>query len=396
MNWRIPLTLLALLLLAALAWWWHRTYELRQVEVPAALSGEARRNPLYGLRAVLRAQGHDADTVARLEIDALPASGPRLLVLALDPRQLREREAWDLLAWVHAGGDLLARLPPSAEGRPPELLAALGLGLNGHESCIDWENPDPRPVRPEDPLDELAMEELLEELGLRPHSTRYCSRVRLLPEAPDDALEWDFSYGNAEQGYVLARFRHGAGLVTLASQLDLLRTAALRSPAQQAAAHQLLAPSLVEGVQVRMVYATPLPPLHVLLVQQGWPLLLPLLLALLAWLWARMQRFGPELPEPSMPRRALTEHLRAAGEHAQRSGRSAALLSPLRRRAQASLQRSRPDLAALEPSEQSQALARLLDLPASRVHAALYSPRLDRSLEFVDAVRLLIRLSKRP
>ncbi|MCG6117992.1 MAG: DUF4350 domain-containing protein [Aquimonas sp.] len=396
MSWRIPLTVFSLLLLAALGGWWHLTYELRSVEVPTALTGEARRNPLYGLREVLRAQGRDAETLAQLDIEALPGQGPRLLVLALDPRQLREREAQSLLQWVHSGGHLLARLPPSSEGRAPELLSSLGLALIDHESCIDWRSPQTQPASAIDALDEAAMEELMEDLGWRPHSTRFCSRVRMLPEDADDTFEWDFSYGNAEQGYVLARFRHGAGLVTLASQLDLLRTAALRSPEQQAAAHQLLAPSLADGVQIRMVFATPLPPLHVLLVQQGWPLLLPLLLALLAWLWARMQRFGPVLPERAIPRRALAEHLRAAGELAQRSGRSAALLAPLRRRAQASLQRSRPELAALEPAEQSQALARLLDLPPVRVYTALYSPRLDRSLDFVDAVRLLIRLSQRP
>src|SRR5581483_10901562 len=112
--------------------------------------------------------------------------------------------------------------------------------------------------------------------------------------------------------------------------------------------------------KVHLVYAADVPPLYVLLVKRGWPALVPALLALLAWFWARSQRFGPLLPLAPADRRALREHIRAAGEFTFRRRRAAALYAPVRRAFDERLRRDDPAVAALAArSGHSPALVRV-------------------------------------
>src|SRR5262249_29720889 len=153
--------------------------------------------------------------------------------------------------------------------------------------------------------------------------------------------------------------------------MDFLRTDELKRPGYAAFAWQVLAPALQQGGTVHLVYSTDVPPLHVLLVRYGWPALLPALAALLAWLWLRSQRFGPLLPVASAHRRALREHIYAAGEFTFRRGRGLALYAPLKRAFDERLRRDDPALAALDGEALAAELAKRNGLSTAAVQLAL-------------------------
>jgi uncharacterized protein (TIGR03382 family) len=392
---------LALLLtaFAALSWW--QNFEWRERPRRAALKGEARSNPLYGLEVILRGRGYTVKSLPRLKASGLPET-PALLVLDADLRTWPAAESQALLDWVQEGGQLLVGLPPGGEGTgAAPLLDLLGLELSYEYSCIDWKYAPPPFARKAskraatlEHADGISDGEALQRWLA--FEQRYCSHQRLRPLEHRRLFDFSWTYGNRKTGYVFARLPLGQGAIAFASDLRFLRTEALRQPANAALTWQLLAPALQDGTQVLLVRGSALPPLHVLLVHEGWAILLPLFLALLAWLWRRSQRFGPLLPAASAPRRALREHLRAAAELALRERAGARLLQPLRRRLLSRLSLRAPELAALPGTALAAELARRHGLPAAAVDRALFSQRLQRPEALAEAVRIIHQLSEQP
>lgn len=391
---------LVLVLIGLGAWWWN-TFELKEVTRRLPLSGEARINPLYGLQTVLRERGLDVRTQAQFRAEGLPPQ-PGLVVVSADLRSLSWPSTEALLDWVAAGGQLLVALPPPEGGSAP-LLDHFDAWTQAGQTCIQWKYTTPpaaqkaakraRGSTPALP----SLEELFDPARLLLlDANSWCGSHRL--HLGEDLQEQDFDwlYGNATDGWLLARLRHKGGQITFASQLDFLETRALRSPANAALTWQLLAPALESRPEVLLVYAADLPPLHVLIVRHGWPILLPLLLALLAWMWMRSQRFGPLQPEVATPRRALREHLRAAAELALRRRQGSALLKPLRQRVLQRVALSQPEIAALPARELAQALAARHTLSPTAVEQALFDIRIERPAALAEAVRTLHRLSLRP
>lgn len=390
---------LALLLVGLGVWWWN-TFERKEVTRRLPLSGEARINPLYGLQTLLRERDLEVQTQAQFRPEALPAQ-PGLVVLSADLRGLSWPATQALLDWVEAGGQLLVAMPAPDGGSAP-LLEHFDFWTQTSPTCIHWKYTAPPAAQkaakralgsaPQLP----TLEELLDPLRQLQSADRWCASHRL--QFGDDLGEQDFDwlYGNATDGWLFARLRHGGGQITFSSQLDFLGTRALRSPAHSALAWQLLAPALEAEPAVLLVYAADLPPLHVLIVRHGWPILLPLLLALLAWMWMRGQRFGSLQPEVATPRRALREHLRAAAELALRRRQGSALLKPMRQRVLQRLALAQPEIAALPARELAQALAAQHSLSPAAVDQALFGVGIERPAALADAVRTLHRLSLRP
>lgn len=400
MNRTHVITGVLVLVLIGLGLWWWKTFELKEVTRRLPLSGEARINPLYGMQTILRERGLKVQTQAQFRAEGLPAQ-PGLVVMSADLRSLSQSASEALLDWVEGGGQLLVALPASDGGRAP-LLGHFDLWTQDSRACIDWKYPPPpaaqkaakrargsTPVLP-------SLEELFDTSRSLFNEDRWCGSHRLQLGDDIDESDFDWLYGNASDGWLLARLTHGGGQITFASQLDFLHTRPLRVHANAAFAWQLLAPALAAEPEVLLVYAADLPPLHVLIVRHGWPILLPLLLGLLAWMWMRSQRFGPLQPEVATPRRALREHLRAAAELALRRRQGSALLKPLRQRVLQAVALSEPEIAALPARELAQALAAKHSLSPIAVEQALFDIRIERPAALADAVRTLHRLSLRP
>jgi hypothetical protein len=212
---------------------------------------------------------------------------------------------------------------------------------------------------------------------------------------PSAAADFNVVVGNAKDGWIVARRSWGQGRIEVVGAFDQLRNRTLDSPRNADWAWQLLAPLVQDGV-FRIVYQTELPPLYVYLIRYGWFALLPLLIALLGWLWARGQRFGPLLPLPAPDRRALGEHIQASGEYLFRSGLVAALYAPLRRRFDEHLRRRDPELAALPQATIAQVLAERHRLPIDTVQQALRTPLPKERKAFLSTVQTLLQLMRTP
>lgn len=365
----VAITAIGALLVAALVAWWFARYERVEEEIPAPLHGEAAYNSLYALKKVLLARGYDVQSRANLNLPAM-ALGPKdTLVLGADVRTLSGEQARALLDWVDGGGALVFSLPPGSEGRGGELVESLGIGVVERYNCL-----------------ELKQGSEATDAGAKPAHPRCFSVAFTLDDV--DAEDFDVLVGNDKRGYLMGRGGYGDGEWFVAADLGFLHNSQLGDDGNADLTWQVLGPML-HGGRVHLVYSSDVPPLYVLLVRHGWPVLVPALFALLAWLWLRSRRFGPLLPLPGTTRRALREHIDAAGEFTFRSRKASALYAPVRRAFDERLRRDDPAIAALDGETLVVALAARTGRSPDVVRRALQPTDLNHPDAFLDAIKLL-------
>ena len=367
--------------------WFLRTYEKVEREIPLPPRGEAGYNPLYALKKALQADGLKVESRQRLNL-ATQKLGPHDTLLILnDPRSMTPVDSRLLLEWVSDGGHLLLRTPPMPSGDEETvvpLLETVGVLLTD----------DP----PE--CESLQVEG-------QDHHVEFCNGRRFFFEQVEPELSW----GDLQAAYVYARLAHGAGHVDVLADFDFLTnqgnadrgflgmakdglSGGLSDGPHRALARQVLSPNYGQGT-MHLVYAAQMPSLLRMVLTQGWPVWVPLLLALLAWLWLRMQRFGPQLPSPPTERRSLLEHVRASGEHLFRYNRRALLYAAVRSSFLARLRRRDPVAAALTGEAQIAEIAERLDVSADRIRTALQPPSSHDKPAFRDRISTLIQLRNR-
>jgi len=362
---------------AAVAWFFY-TFERVSEEVRLPPRGEAAINPLYALRGALRAQGQAADTQRWFRPDAWKPGVDDTLLITGQAAPFTAADVDRLLAWVRGGGHLVLRTAALAES--PALAEALELTVEGEEAgCFVVDAPASAKPKADAPPRNV--------FDIGPDRVQLCgptvhgAGAIVAGPAPDG-------------GHRFAREAIGAGVVSLLPSLEFLHNRQLERPAARALAYQVLAPGLGRG-HMLLVYGDDMPSLWRLMLRYGWPILLPLALALAAWLVFRGQRFGTLRPVPAAPRRALLEHVQAAGEFAWRRGRMVALHTALRARFERRLARRDPLLAALSGEARLLALAERCALPVSRVRQALLPTELHRPDVFLQSISTLAQMRLR-
>lgn len=377
----------ALLLGLVVAWFLH-TYERVEKQIVLPPRGEASYNPLYALKKTLQAQGITVNSRQRLSLGVHPLGERDTLLILNDPRSMTPVDARLVLEWASGGGHLLLRTPPgmSEEDSTIPVLDALGILLTD-------EAPECEPLQVE---------------GEGSH-VEFCGGRRFFFDF--DKVKPVHTWGDLQAGYVYARLAHGRGKVDVLADFDFLTNSGpsrgnpftadtdpsvggLRDVPHRALTRQLLAPNYGQGT-VHLVYAAQMPSLWRRVLLQGWPVWVPLMLALLAWLWLRAQRFGPWLPSPLTERRSLLEHVRASGEHLFRYNKRAPLYFAVRQSFLARLRRRDPVAAALSGEPQVSAIAERLGIPASSVRVALQVPASHDKLAFRDRISTLIQMRNR-
>ena len=357
------------------------THERVELQRPQPMGAEARANPLHALTLALRDAGQTVVIKGHLDLERAPPPVRGSLVLLYPEAQIDTPElAWALADWVDAGGRLA--LPMPRGDAAPALTELLRDGF-GVEAL--------RGVAAVDDCPRLAVGE-----GLTPMDV--CGVPFTVRGAIDEALVWPRA-----DAARFARLPHGDGEVLLFASLEALENwnfmplgrgadaaadakARAESDARAALGARLAGP-LLDGEEVWIV-AFQGGSLTALILTRGWPLLLGLGLALLAWLLLASARFGPMVPTPPAHRRALLEHLDAAGQFAFRSDHGLALHAALR---DAVLDRlaQRHALARLDHSTLAAALADRSRLPREAIASALELPPRAAPEAFRDAIATL-------
>jgi len=395
------LTLLGIVVLGGLAAWWLHTHERVERRIQMPRTGEARRNPLYALQLALQKDGVAVQSRRRLQLlpgagkeeASVPLAARDTVVIYNDPRTLTAPEAAGLLRWVDAGGHLIVRTPPLgllATNTPVPLFADLQLMPMGRDNSECAEMKGNRRSATDEAADEAATVQT-DAAAERAEGLLFCGARRFTLAGANPVYSW----GDLKAGYVFARIQRGNGSVDVLADLDFLDSDELEDPASFLLARQLLQPNHRAGT-VHLVYAAQMPSLWVTIIRHSWMAWGPLLLALLLWLWRRMQRFGPGLPAPSTERRSLLEHIVASGELEYRYGYAHLLYDAARDAFLARLRRRDPQAAALQGEPQLMLLAeRFQGVPPGEIRDALLPPFANDHTAFRTRIATLIRLRNR-
>ena len=376
-RWRYSLiALVALVLCGAVTVLFLGNYERGSEEITLPAYGEPTYNPLFALRETLRRDGGKAESRRQLDLPAMRLQPGDTVLMLDDPRLLTPSQVNDLLDWVQFGGHLVLRAQAPDEDLDAEgndLLQRLGvIGHAGSAQCLTWQVP-----------------------GQESHQ-EFCGGNRFTLDGTTRVEHrWGDSSGDKTTAW--ARLRYGAGRVDVLGDMDFLLNGdgpadtGLRDLPHRDLTRLVLAPNYGKGT-FHLIYAMEMPSLWKTVIKRGWPIWLPLLLALLAWLWARSQRFGALLPSPREERRSLLEHVRASGELLHRYGKSPLLYEAVRQSFLARLRRRSPVAAALTGDAQVQAIADHLQWPISRVQTAMQVPPSRDDTALRERIRLLIQM----
>lgn len=386
--------LLVLLGTGLIGAWWVATHERVSRVETLPPKGEPTYNPLYALKVALQRHGVSVQSRQRLDLPVMRLKPGDTLVLLGDANALAGREADALLQWVRSGGHLV--LPMLMENLSIDhdvgqsLYSRLGIRHGERGTCVLLQTPEAARKRAvlrktgKDKAVDTARDSEFQNV-----ENHFCGspRVRL-----DDKRTQTMRMEDGEGGTILAWLPEGSGMVTIASDLDFLTNSSLEDPISSELAWRALQP---QRGTVHLVYRTQMLPLWRVLLERGWMIWLPLLLASMGGLWAATQRFGPLLPTAESGRRSLLEHLQAAGEHVVRYRRSHLLHQQVRAAFDARLQRRDPYAAALDGDARIAAIATRTGMDPADVNNALLAPRPFDTADLRLRILLMTRLRNR-
>jgi hypothetical protein len=348
-------------------------FEHKDVTEPATATAEARFNRFFALEQTLDRLSLPATSLTTLDPRRMPLRPGDTLLLGDDVARVDVDDATRIAAWVRGGGHLLLSpgLPDLAAHAP--LFEALGLLDTQHET------------------DYACSAIRLDEATSDKDSVQLCGkRFRLRPAA---SATVDAAIGDAQGGYLFARTRVARGSVSLLANLNLLSRNGLKQTAAQQFGWRLLSPNIGHG-RVYLVYALDGISFLKRLLRDGWPALFALTLLLAGWAAMRSARLGPLMPAPALHRRALLEHVQAAGEFLYRRDGGRSLHGLASHTVLARLRRRDPACAMLNGDALYARLAERGDLDAMQIAQAFQSPA--NAQAFRACIITLARLRSRP
>ncbi len=380
----VALALLAGLALGAGGKLYLRYYEPEVEIVEVGLRGDAAANPLLAAERLLPRLGYP---VRRCDGEIeLPPHDHVLFLLHRSPAVARLRQP-ELLDWIRRGGRLvvtpaMAGMGWGKHGSDP-LLAAFGvdwkfLGGTGRTLPRGQARMDLTPVQD--------------------HAVVQVSDSRRLVDTRGAA-----AYAHRdERGPTMLVFRRGQGeLIVLSSEAFLYNSWIGQGDnaafllwlvvGRRGGAHR----PPPRGVELSLY--DEMPALVTLLARHAWTALLPALLLVAALAWRAAARFGPLLADPPEQRRALLEHLEAAGHwlwYADGGRQRRTLVEGVRRGLRERLSARRPAWSRLAEPELIQRLGAAAGLPPQLVAEALHGPGIEDEIRFASTIRTLALLRR--
>jgi len=358
-RWLLPVALLALVAIGVI--WFLSAFEQVPAREWVGPSAEARRNPYLAAERFSARMGLPARELRALpDLDGLrPAS---VLLMPSRRQALDARRLDELVAWVEAGGHLIAEA---------ELIGVA------------------------DPLfDELGVQRSAAAPPAKPLAVALPDGRTLTVSLFGNAvLEADqpahLRVGGAE-GSRLVSFSHGRGMVTAASSLHFARNAVIGAHDNAEFFWHLL--QLAPAPELQVYLRPERLSLWAFLRAHAAPVLTATAALVALWLWRVAPRFGPVAPDVPPARRRLLDHLRASGRYYWASGLRAKLVSAARDAALRRVARVQPDFVGAPAEERAARLAALLGITPQEAHRFMAADGAMRGEEFIRIVHTAQRI----
>jgi len=383
------LIVLAVAIIAVAGYFWLTDGDYEEVRVFGPENRQLTLERMHIAERWLKLQSRPVEVLQTLQfLDSFPAAGHHLII----PSALGEMpllDAAQLQGWVLRGGHLIATAPMGLDSvDPPYDLNPFDVSscfdcLNAAGSSIDATESKDIGQNHSGSINRISIKGLTDEpLGL-------WSKAALSIDRPSAKLEqWQSISGVP----MLVRYAFGAGQITILPANQWLDNAQMIEPD-----HARLLIALVEsgsGTVYFQHYSVP-GGLMTWLWRQA-PAFWVALLALLAlWVWHRLPRLGPVLPNPEPQPNQMRDRLRATARFDSKHTGGRSLLEALRDELSSKAMRRYPDWHQRSPDQRSAQLSQLCPaLPRERIHALLSRSSIeppDRLIDYLTIQRKLLQ-----
>ena len=408
---------LFVVIVAAIALWFHSNFELREEQVDGGFQGKARTDNLLAAERFLKRTDTPVESVdSLLALQHLPPPSDTI-VLPTPRRTVGPERSAELLDWVRRGGHLIvvtwtltAQPKKDAEDKDSKDQDAKGSDAEAHKhgdegAAKTLPLPAAAARQRKDPLlDPLGVHQYFNAGEITPKD--YVPADVVIDHIPDflvvafsprfrlqDASGKATASVSDDYGIHLLHYDIGRGGLTVLSDYGFMQNVDIGKHDHAAFLWQLAHWNGRQG-RVWLVHNDAMPPLLSLLATEAWPVLLALGLLLAAWLWAASRRFGPVQADPEPIRRSLREHIRASGRFLWQQGQGERLLENTRRALLERVDALHPGTSQLAPQALAERLADLTGLPAGEIAAALSKYTDHNEHEFTRRIRVLETLRK--
>lgn len=363
---RLLLVGLGLSLILAIAIWFHRNFEQKEMVVTTGPASEARRNPLLAAERYLQALGYPATSTTGDRLLLKPPPSGDTLLLYRNRKPFTATQQKTIYQWLEDGGHLIMDVSGlwdrhSKRVRAP-LLDELGVRVVENSSRSDFSR-----VAFAEPENDTV------EIGIDDQYRLFDSR--------NSATGW----AGDTRGAVLLQFDIGNGMLTLLSDQGFIDNEHI----EQYDNAYYLALLLDRERRTWLLFNPQTQTLAQLIYDQAKPFLAALLLLAIFWIWSGNQRFGPLQSTPLNVRRNVTDHLDAQGRFLWRHHRQADMLRATRQEVERRWCLRHPQLRLLNDDQRSQWIADKSQIAATRVRQALYAEV--RRAEDVTRISALLR-----
>ena len=381
--------ILIVAVVGGLSWFLARNLEWKQERVWVGYHGEARTNPFLAAQRLLTRLGRDTHGIEGLPV--MKTLGSRdALILPLRQLRLTPGQVKEILDWVQKGGLLVAEgtfaEDPDSHRVNDPLFDAFGVRMvrNGLEPPSAKDTDDPKAFA--DLRAEFEKKHGVVPLAI--NGGEY--QVDL---GPFERLETGTTGGTADTK--MLSFKQGLGSAFLFTHLYALSNTYLKDE-DHASFLAALVSRRPADAKVWIVYREQPPSLLAWLRANAWMVMAAFGVLVFISLWRGLRRLGPSLPDPSLDRRSLLEHLAAAGRYQWSVREGEALLLAAQSALMERLWHAHPALAGLPPDALGVALAERSGLPEHRVFKALRYGRHADSADFTEAIQTLELLRNLP
>jgi len=202
---------------------------------------------------------------------------------------------------------------------------------------------------------------------------------------------------------VIIRQQVDEGLITLVSDLDFINNFKVGKFDHAEILWQLVRgkpttigqSNLLLPDAVWLVHSDETPNLFELIWKHFWALVITLSLLFFIWVFRVSRRFGPLIPKETEDRRNLLEHIDASGAYYWKQKQQDVLLESTRAAAQQLLAKRIPGWHALSQQDQTQLLAKRLDIAESQLSKTLYGNISGSPYEFTQTIKQLEHIRTR-